>query len=178
MNNILPPGLLTINPLVPPPPRIPRTQAKMNPISKKRITKDINKLKLAEPNMHVLSELKELEFTLTGPKDTCYEGAKFTIYVYLPINYPFKSPSIAFRTKIYHPNIDAQSGAVCLDVINQKWSPSFSLVNIFDKFLPYLLTYPNPDDPLNRDAADNYKTNKRVYAAKVKEYIVKYCQDE
>ena len=151
------------------------THIKMNPISKKRILKDIAKLKLADPSTHMISPLKELEFTLTGPSGTCYEGAQFIVYVYLPINYPFKSPSIAFRTKIYHPNIDAQSGAVCLDVINQKWSPSFSLVNIYDKFLPYLLTYPNPDDPLNQDAANKYKTNIRVYAAKVKEFIVKYC---
>ena len=147
----------------------------LNPISRKRIVKDIAKLTLAEPTTSTITPLKEIEFTMKGPADTCYEGALFKIYVYLPDNYPFKSPSVAFRTKIFHPNIDAQSGAVCLDVINQKWSPSFSLLNIFDKFLPYLLTYPNPDDPLNQDAANLYKTNKRVFAARAKEFIVKYC---
>jgi len=29
-----------------------------------------------------------------------------------------------------------RSGSVCLDVINQTWSPMYDLVNIFEIFLP------------------------------------------
>ena len=71
------------------------------------------------------------------------------------------------KRKLYLHLIRSRSGSVCLDVINQNWSPMFDLVNIFDVFLPQLLHYPNPKDPLNGEAAqlllkDEAKFNEKV----------------
>lgn len=61
-----------------------------------------------------------------------------------------------------------RSGSVCLDVINQTWSPMFDMINIFEVFLPQLLRYPNPSDPLNGEAAALLMREPKSYEAKVK----------
>ncbi|KVH91111.1 Ubiquitin-conjugating enzyme, active site-containing protein [Cynara cardunculus var. scolymus] len=106
-------------------------------------------------------------------------------------DYPYKSPSIGFVNKIYHPNIDELTGAVCLDVINQAWSPMFgkilknakfpfleNLLNVFELFLPQLLTDPNPADPMNDEAAALMISDRATYEARVKEYCERYAKPE
>lgn len=107
-----------------------------------------------------------------------FENGIWKIHVELPEQYPYKSPSIGFVNKIFHPNIDELSGSVCLDVINQTWSPMFDMINIFEVFLPQLLRYPNPSDPLNGDASSLLMKDPKGYYAKVREYVSKYATVE
>ncbi|KEY70736.1 hypothetical protein S7711_03232 [Stachybotrys chartarum IBT 7711] len=113
-----------------------------------------------------------------GPAETPFEGGLWKIHVELPDTYPYKSPSIGFVNRIFHPNIDELSGSVCLDVINQTWSPMFDMINIFEVFLPQLLRYPNPTDPLNGEAAALLIREPKSYDAKVKEYVQKYANKD
>jgi len=111
----------------------------------------------------------------SGPANTPYEGGTFKVHVELPEQYPFVSPSIGFVNKIYHPNIDESSGSVCLDVINQTWTPLYSLVHVFDVFLPQLLSYPNPTDPLNAEAASMLMQHKDRYEERVRDYVKQHA---
>lgn len=104
-----------------------------------------------------------------------YEGGIYRIHVTLPATYPYKSPSIGFITKIFHPNVDEASGSVCLDVINQTWSPMYDLVNIFSVFLPQLLLYPNPADPLNGSAAALMFKEPEAYKQRIREHVKKHA---
>ena len=76
---------------------------------------------------------------------------------------------------MFHPNVDEMSGTVCLDVINQTWSPMFDLLNVFDVFLPQLLLYPNPSDPLNGEAAALMMREPEAYAARIRDTVAKYA---
>jgi ubiquitin-conjugating enzyme E2 H len=44
----------------------------------------------------------------------------------------------------------------------------FDMINIFEVFLPQLLRYPNPTDPLNGEAAALLIREPRSYESKVK----------
>lgn len=69
-------------------------------------------------------------------------------------------------------------GQCALDVINQEWTALYDLSNIFESFLPQLLTYPNPTDPLNGDAAAMFLHRPEEYKKKVSEYVRKYASEE
>ncbi|KAL4978802.1 ubiquitin-conjugating enzyme/RWD-like protein [Aspergillus desertorum] len=121
---------------------------------------------------------QEFYVRFKGPEETPFAGGHWKIHVELPDQYPYKSPSIGFVNRIFHPNIDELSGSVCLDVINQTWSPMYDMINIFEVFLPQLLRYPNPSDPLNGEAAAMLMREPKSYEAKVKEYVAKYASKD
>jgi len=139
---------------------------------------DVMKLCMSDSEFDVQlvnDSMYEFYVRFRGPEETPFAGGVWRVHVELPEQYPFKSPSIGFMNKIFHPNIDELSGSVCLDVINQTWSPMFDMVNIFETFLPQLLRYPNPSDPLNGEAANMLMREPKAYEEKVRHYVQKYA---
>lgn len=146
---------------------------------KRRIEKDLMDLMMSDHEVSLINDsIQEFNVIFHGPADTPYKGGIWKVRVELPDQYPIKSPSIGFLNKIYHPNIDETSGSVCLDVINQTWSPMFGLVNIFENFLPHLLRYANPSDPLNTDASNLMNKDESRYAETVQLYVKKYANEK
>ena len=139
---------------------------------------DVMKLMMSDYEVEMCDEGKVSDFNVVfrGPKETPYEGGCWKVHVQLPMEYPYKSPSLGFANRMYHPNVDEASGSVCLDVINQTWSPMFDLVNIFEVFLPQLLAYPNPSDPLNGEAAALMLRDPKAYATKIREHVKLHAQ--
>ncbi|CAD5176321.1 unnamed protein product, partial [Musa acuminata subsp. malaccensis] len=145
-----------------------RSGIKMSSPSKRR-EMDLMKLMMSDYKVETVNDgIQEFFVDFHGPSESLYQGGVWRVRVELPDAYPYKSPSIGFVNKIYHPNVDEMSGSVCLDVINQTWSPMFDLVNVFEVFLPQLLLYPNPSDPLNGEAAALMMRDRPAYEQKVK----------
>ena len=110
-----------------------------------------------------------------GPPGTPYAGAAFWVRFTLCSHFPFKSPSVGFVDRVVHPNVEFASGSVCLDALNSRWSPNFTLRHVVEDLLPYLLAYPNVDDPLNREAAGELVRDPAAYAAAVRAAIPPRC---
>ncbi|KIY64906.1 ubiquitin-conjugating enzyme [Cylindrobasidium torrendii FP15055 ss-10] len=90
--------------------------------------------------------------TIEGAPGTIYDGLKFKISIHFPSNYPYTAPAIKFDTPCFHPNVALDSGAICLDILQDKWSAVYSVQTILIS-LQSLLGEPNNASPLNNDAA-------------------------
>ncbi|ORC88429.1 ubiquitin carrier protein 4 [Trypanosoma theileri] len=146
--------------------------------SSRRKEMDFMKLMNGPRKVHPSDSVSEFWVEFYGPEGTPYEGGVWSIHVQLPLEYPFKSPSIGFSNRIYHPNVDEVSGSVCLDVINQTWTPMYELQNIFEVFLPQLLRYPNPNDPLNSAAASKLIRDPIAYVSTIQDHVARFATRE
>lgn len=79
--------------------------------------------------------------------------------LFLPEDYPMTPPKVRFLTKIYHPNVD-RLGRICLDILKDKWSPALQIRTVLIS-IQALMSAPNPDDPLNNEAAEHWKRAER-----------------
>lgn len=141
----------------------------------KRKLLDINNLKLNLDENDISIKKNVIRLKLYGPEDSIYSNGKWIIRIEITAEYPYKSPSVGFETKIFHPNIDFKSGSICLNVLNQTWSPIYNLSHIYETFLPQLLLYPNADDPLNSEAANLFKYDIEEFKKITNEKIKLYC---
>jgi ubiquitin-conjugating enzyme E2 D len=147
-------------------------------VSRIRILSDLNDIEQNPPS-HVSagviddSNIYEWEATIIGPALSPYSGGIFNLSIMFSENYPFKPPIIKFITKIFHPNIDL-SGNICLDILNTKWSPAMKISNVLLS-ITSLLDDPNPNDPLNKNAAKLFLDSIDDYKKKARRYTIQYA---
>lgn len=103
-------------------------------------------------------DLKHWKGTIFGPDDTAYANGTFIIDIQIPQEYPFKPPKMKFDTKIWHPNISSQTGAICLDILKNEWTPALTIRTALIS-LQALLCAPEPDDPQDAVVAQMYKND-------------------
>ena len=115
--------------------------------------------------------------TIFGPVDSCYEGGIFRVDIQIPEDYPFKPPKMKFDTKIWHPNISSQTGAICLDILKDEWTPALTIRTALVS-LQALLSCPEPDDPQDAEVAKQYKLDIDIFNQTAKYWTKRFAMED
>eukprot|EP00961_Rhodomonas_salina_P275219 3718173-Rhodomonas_salina.1 len=127
----------------------------------KRVNKEALELSKDEDKCGVSArtvgeDMSHWKGTIHGPSGTPYDGGTFIIDIKLTPSYPFEPPKMTFDTKIWHPNVSSQTGAICLDILKKEWSPALTIKTALLS-VQALLAAPEPDDPQDAVVAGEYK---------------------
>eukprot|EP00400_MALV-I_sp_L67-5_P000599 gene599-1018_t len=148
----------------------------------KRIMKEMELLKtatLAKEGYKIevtSTNITKWTVSLAGPRESVWEGGVWKMSVNFPNDYPMKPPKMKFLTKIWHPNIGSD-GSICLDILSSSWSPALKMEKVLMS-LASLLTDPNPNSPMNGEAANLFRKNRKQYDAKIKEMVKKHAKSK
>lgn len=96
-----------------------------------------------------------------SPDSGFWKNASYHFTFHIPPHYPHTPPKVDCKTKIYHPNIDLQ-GKVCLNILREDWKPVLDINSVIYGLI-YLFYEPNPDDPLNHEAAELFRKNVKEF---------------
>ena len=94
---------------------------------------------------------------LSNEQDSIWQGGKYQFTITVANDYPYKAPNVHCDTPVYHPNIDT-SGNVCLNILRADWKPVLDIGNVIMGLI-FLFLEPNPNDPLNHEAAAEFREN-------------------
>lgn len=120
------------------------------------------------------SSLFEWDVHLTGPPESPYAGGTFVLRMDFPQEYPFKPPKLSFKTKVYHPSVELESGQVCGAVLGQ-WGPTQTATHCLEVVYS-LLQAPSPDHPLEDEIAQQLATKPKEFEKMAKKYTKDYAK--
>lgn len=140
-----------------------------------RIAKDFSEMEIHEQRCYPVvfpDPQNLLNFSLyldiEQTSQSYWKGGLFKFDFNIPPTYPHKAPKVVLdvqRCRIYHPNIDTE-GAVCLNILKDDWTPVLDITQVFHG-LKFLFLEPNPNDPLNLQAAEVLRNNPNRFQSNV-----------
>uniref|UniRef100_A0A0D9VKC5 UBC core domain-containing protein n=1 Tax=Leersia perrieri TaxID=77586 RepID=A0A0D9VKC5_9ORYZ len=122
------------------------------------------------PGREPVTDAFHWEVIIDGPAGTPYAGGTFPIDVKIPADYPLHPPKLAFKTKVYHPNID-EKGNLVVEVGD--WTPCYKIDGILVSFVS-LLYDPLLDRPINGVIAKQYEYEYERYEEEARAWTQEY----
>lgn len=113
------------------------------------------------------SSLGEIVAEVEGPEGTPYENKFFCLKLVLGAEFPTAPPRGYFLTKIYHPNVDMTTGAICVNTLKRDWSSDTTFSYILS-VIRCLLINPFPESSLNDEAGKLFMKSYREYSKRAR----------
>jgi ubiquitin-conjugating enzyme E2 S len=115
----------------------------------------------------VPSNLGEVLAEIEGPTGTPYEGKFFQLKLLLSPDFPASPPRGFFMTKIYHPNVDMSTGAICVNTLKKDWTAETTFAHVLS-VIRCLLIIPFPESSLNDEAGKLFMESYDEYAKRAR----------
>lgn len=145
----------------------------------KRLLRDIQSIKEDQDWKFTVTpsdaDISQLRATFEGPSNSPYEGGVFAVEISVPNEYPLKPPKVKFETRLFHPNVSSQTGAICLDILKNAWTPVYTIKSILIS-LQQLLDSPNPSDPQDAEVAAVYLKDRSQFDITAAQWTRQYAQ--
>lgn len=106
-----------------------------------------------------------------------YLGARFEIDVRCSAAYPFKHPYVLAKPgTLYHPLVSFDTGEFCMEVLETKWGPTKTLLDLA-KTIKDIIVNPKVDSGPNAEALAEFMEDHAVFFEKAKNAASK-CLDQ
>lgn len=83
--------------------------------------------------------------------------------------------SICLLFLVWHPNVSSVTGAICLDILKDQWSPALTMKTAMLS-LQALLCSPEPNDPQDAVVATMYKERHAEFVSTARFWTESYAK--
>ncbi len=105
-----------------------------------------------------------------------YSGGLFRLRVVIPDEYPRGPPVVTFATRVWHPNVEAESGKMCADFITGAWKPTSTIRDLL-VMVRDLMASPNASDAVNSEAASEIKAGLEAFEKRAREDTARFAAE-
>jgi len=122
---------------------------------------------VVDPETGMPSSLGEVVAEVEGPEGTPYEKHFFRLKLVLGVEFPASPPRGFFLTKIYHPNVDMTTGAICVNTLKKDWTSETTFSHVLS-VIRCLLINPFPESSLNDEAGKLFMESYNEYSKRAR----------